>query len=148
MTKKKIANVDYAIIKTKRSSHNKRMQKINAERFTNLGQTTGPRDSQLKKRTCRIWDFAVPAEYRVKMKKREKRVEYQDRTREQKQTMEHESDCDINSNWCAWNDPPRIGKGTRGIGNKRTGGDTALLITAKIMGRVPETWGYFLTLKL
>ena len=41
---------------------------------TNLGQTTRFRDTQQKKkRTCRIVDFAVPADRRVKLKQSEKK---------------------------------------------------------------------------
>ena len=38
--------------------------------------------SQQKKRTCRIVDFAVPVDQRVKLKAREKRDEYLDLARE------------------------------------------------------------------
>ena len=34
--------------------------------------------------------------------------------------MEHESNGDTNCNWCTWNNPQRIGKGTEKLGNKRT----------------------------
>ena len=34
--------------------------------------------------------------------------------------MEHESDGDINCNWCTRNSHQRIGKGTGRIGNKNT----------------------------
>ena len=54
---------------------------------SNLGQTSRPSDSQQKKkkeekknetkRTCRIVDFAVPADHRVKLKERGKRDKYQ-----------------------------------------------------------------------
>ena len=37
--------------------------------------------------------------------------------------MEHESDVDINYNWCAWYSHHIIGTGTGGFGNKRTRGD-------------------------
>ena len=37
--------------------------------------------------------------------------------------MELESDGDNNCNWCARYSHKRIGKRTRGLGNKRTGGD-------------------------
>ena len=49
-----------------------------------LIQTTRPRNSQLKKGTCRIEDFAVPANHRVRQKENEKRVKYQDFARELK----------------------------------------------------------------
>ena len=37
--------------------------------------------------------------------------------------MEHEGDGDTNCNWCTWNNPQRIGKGTGRLGNNRTSGD-------------------------
>ena len=76
-----------------------------------------------KKRTCRIVDFAVPADHRVKLKESEKRDEYLDLARELKKTMEHESDGDINCKWRARYSHQRIGTETRGLGNKRTSGD-------------------------
>ena len=50
-----------------------------------------------KKRTCRKADFAVPAEHRVKLKESEKRDKYLDLAIELKK-VEHESNCDTNSN--------------------------------------------------
>ena len=37
--------------------------------------------------------------------------------------MEHIGDSDTNSNWCTWNNPQRIDKGTGRLENKRTSGD-------------------------
>ena len=37
--------------------------------------------------------------------------------------MEHESDGDTKYNWCAWNNPQRLGKGTWELRNQRTRGD-------------------------
>ena len=37
--------------------------------------------------------------------------------------MEHEGDGDTNCSWCTWNDPQRIGKGTRRLKNQRTSGN-------------------------
>ena len=42
-----------------------------------------------KKRTCRIVDFAVPANHRVKTKENEKKNKYLDLARELNKTMEH-----------------------------------------------------------
>ena len=52
-----------------------------------------------KDRTNGIVDFALLANYRVKIKESEKRDEYRDLARELK-TMEHEGDGDISGNWC------------------------------------------------
>ena len=40
-----------------------------------------------------------------------------------KKTMEHERDVHINSNWCVWYNPQRIGKGNGRLRNKRSSGD-------------------------
>ena len=50
--------------------------------LSNLSQTTRPSDSQQKKRTCKIVDFAVPADHRVKLKESKKKDKYQDLVRE------------------------------------------------------------------
>ena len=73
---------------------------------SNLSQTTRPSDSQKKKkkkkreRTCRIVDFAVPANHWVEQK--ENGDKYLNLARELKKTKKHESDGDTNCNWCAW----------------------------------------------
>ena len=60
---------------------------------------TRPSDSQQKKRTCWIVDFAVPADHnRVKVKKSEKWDKYLDLARELKKTVEHEIDDYTNCN--------------------------------------------------
>ena len=38
-------------------------------------------------------------------------------------TVEHESDKGTNCNWCSWYSYQKIGKRTRGLGNKRESGD-------------------------
>ena len=45
----------------------------------------------MKKRTCWIVDFAVPADHRVKLKESEKKDKYLHLARELKKTMENES---------------------------------------------------------
>ena len=68
-----------------------------------------------KKRTCRIVNFAIPADHREKLKKNEKKDKYLDFARELKKT---ESDDYTNCNWCSW-----IDTRTGGLENKRTSGD-------------------------
>ena len=58
-------------------------------------------------------DFAVPADYRVKLKNWKKT----------EKTVEHESDDYTNCNWCSWYSQQRIGTRTGGLGNNETGGD-------------------------
>ena len=56
-----------------------------------------------KKRTCKIVDFAAPADHRIKLKECEKRDKYLDLARELKKTVEHAGENDTNCNWCVWN---------------------------------------------
>ena len=76
-----------------------------------------------KTRTCRIVDFAVPTDRRIKLKEIEKKNKYLDLARELKKTMKHESDGDTNCNWRARYTHQRIGTGTGGVGNEKTSGD-------------------------
>ncbi len=50
-----------------------------------------------KKRTCKIVDFAVPADHRIKLKECEKKDKYLDLA------VEHGGDNYTNCNWCVWN---------------------------------------------
>ena len=104
-----------------------------------------------KKRISKIVDFAVSADYRIKLKESEKRDKYLDLAREFKKL---------------WNMkvtivPIVIGafgtvtKGLlKGLEGLEVGGQveiiqtTALLRTARILRRVPETWGDLLPLTL
>ena len=51
-----------------------------------------------KKKICKIVDFAVPADHRIKLKECEMRDKYLDLEK----TMEHEGDNDTNCDWCFW----------------------------------------------
>ena len=51
-----------------------------------------------KKRTCKIVDFAVSADHRIKLKECEKWDNYLDLTRELKKTVEHAGDNYTNCN--------------------------------------------------
>ena len=96
------------------------------------------------KRTCRIADFAVPAEHRVKLKEIEKKDMYLDLARELKKTVEHKSDDYTNCNWCSWFSHQRIETRTGGLGKTgrmETIQTTALLSSARILRIVLETWG-------
>ena len=67
-----------------------------------------------EKRTCRIVDLAIPADYQVKLKEREREL-----AKELKKIMEHESDSDTDCNWCTWNNPQRSDKGTGRLSNQK-----------------------------
>ena len=71
-----------------------------------------------RKRTCRIGNFVVPAEHRVKLKESKKKEKYQDFDWELKNC-----DGDTGSNWCFWHSYQRIGTRTGGLGYKKTSGD-------------------------
>ena len=62
-----------------------------------------PNNNQKKKRTCKIVDFAVPANHRIKLKECKMKDKYLDLARELKKTMEHAGDNYDNCNWCVWN---------------------------------------------
>ena len=55
------------------------------------------------KRTCKIVDFAVPVDHRIKLKECEKRDMYLDLARELKKKMEHAGDDSANCIWSIWN---------------------------------------------
>ena len=56
----------------------------------------------MKKKICKIVDFAVPADHRIKLKKCEKRDKYRHLARELTKTEEHEGDNNTNCYWCFW----------------------------------------------
>ena len=55
-----------------------------------------PYNSQQRMRACKIMDFAVPADHRIKLKEREKMDRYLDLEK----TMEHKGDNYTNRDWC------------------------------------------------
>ena len=83
--------------------HNPESRFWDSNGSSNLSQTTRPSDSQQKKRTCWIVDFAIQADDRIKLKESEKKDKYLDLARELKKTMEHKSDGHYNL--CTWNNP-------------------------------------------
>ena len=118
----------------------------------NLGPKTKSYNNQQKKmRICKIVNFAVPADHRLKLKECEKRDKYLDLARELKKL---------------WNMKVTIipivigafGTVTKGllkgledleVGDRvETIQTTALLKTARILRRVLETWGDLLSLNL
>ena len=90
----------------------------------NLGQKTIPYNNlQHKKRICKIIDFAVPAEHRIKLKECKKKDKYLDLARELKKTMEPEGDNYTNCDRCFWYSNKRIIKETGEFGSWWTSGD-------------------------
>ena len=83
----------------------------------NLGQTNKPHNNQQKKeRTCKIEDFALSADHRLKLKENKKKEKYLDLAMD----LEDESDCYTKCNWCSCYSHQRI---IKGFGNKWTSGD-------------------------
>ena len=123
----------------------------NSNGSPNLGPKTRSYNNQQKKKICKIVDFAVPADHKIKLKECEKRDKYLDLARELKKL---------------WNMKVTIipivigafGTVTKGllkgledleVGNRvETIQTTALLRTARILKRVLETWGDLLSLNL
>ena len=96
-----------------------------------------------KKGNCQIVDFAIPADHRVKIKENKKSDKYLVLARELK-TMKHENDGD---NWCAQNNPQRLGKGTERLRNQRTSGDHPDYSIIKISQNTEKSPGDLLSLK-
>ena len=103
-----------------------------------------------KGRICKIVDFAIPAEKRVKLKECKKGDKYLTLTREiKKKTGEHESDVYALYNWCFWYCQQKIATDTIGLVQwlvdlEITWRDetTALLKPARILGRLQEKCCY------
>ena len=92
-------------------------------RSLNLDQTTRTYYNQQKKRTCKIVDFAILADHRIKLKENDKKDMYLDLARELKKTMEHEGDNYTDRDWFFWYSHRRIIKRTGGLGGRRTSGN-------------------------
>ena len=116
-------------------------------RSPDLGQITRPYNNQQKRRICRIVNFAVPADNRVKLNKSEKKDKYLDLAREQKKLWSMK----------VMIIPIIIGAlGTKGLiqgledceiwGRVEKIQTHALLRLARILRRVLETWGDLLLL--
>ena len=106
--------------------------------------------NQQKKRTSKIVDFAVPADHRIKLKECEKKDKYLDLARELKKKNYGTWRWRLYQSWFGivtkgllkWLDDLEVG------GRVETIQTTALLRTARILGRVLETWGDLLSLKI
>ena len=72
-----------------------------------------------KKRTCKIVDFAVLIDKRIKLKENEKKDKYLNLDRELKKTVEHTGDNYTNHDSCFWYSKQRLIKGTGGLGGRR-----------------------------
>ena len=94
-----------------------------------------------KERTCRILDFAAPADYRVKLKY-EKRDKYYDLAKEFKRIVKHESYDYNNCKWSSLSVTKRLVQGLEDLeitGQVETVQTTELLRSARILRRVLES---------
>ena len=79
-----------------------------------------------KRRTCKIVEFVVPADNRIKLKECEEKDKYHELAKElkkKKKTAEQERDNCINCDWCSYDSNKRTIKGTGGLGSWRTSRD-------------------------
>ena len=104
-----------------------------------------------KKRTCKIVDFAIPADHRIKLKECEKKDKYLDLARELKKQW----NMQVTIILIVIGAFGTVTKGLlKGLEDLEVGGwvetiqTTALLRTARILRRVLETWGDLLSLTL
>ena len=99
--------------------------------------------SKKKKKTCKIVDFVIPADHRVKLKKSERKNEYLDLASElKKKTVENESDVYTNYNICSWYSYRRIINVLEDLeirGQVETTQTTTQVTSARILRRVLET---------
>ena len=116
----------------------------------NLGQKTRPYSNQ-QKRICKIVDFAVQADRRIKVKEYEKKDKYLDLARGLKKLRNMKVTFipimigvfgTVTQGLLKWLEDLEIG------GRVVTIKTIALLRTARILRRVLETWGDLLSLKL
>ena len=104
-----------------------------------------------KKRICKIVDFAVPADHRIKLKESEKKDKYLDLARELKKLWNMKVTMALIVIGAFGTITKGLLKGLRDLGvdgRVKTIQMTALLRTARILRRVLETWGDLLSLKL
>ena len=99
-----------------------------------------------KEKTCRIMDFAVPVDHKVKLKKCEKRYKYLDLVRELKKLWNIKVTICISCNCCFWYSHQRIDTRTRGLGNNRTGGDCLNYSIVEIRQNTEKSLGNLLKL--
>ena len=119
--------------------------------FPNLAKTTKPSESQQKEITCRIVDFAVPTDNRIRLKGSEKRDKYADLARKLKKAMGMKVTVIPIVIDALGTVTKIICKGTGGFGNQRSRDHpnySALLRSARILRRVLENSGDLLSLRL
>ena len=125
---------------------NKLLWDLTYKRIT-LSRRGDHKNQQQKKRTCKIVDYAIPADHRIKLKEYEKKDKYLDLGREWKKCGTWK--------WQLYHlllvllvqSPKDYKRDSEIRGRVETMKTTALLRTARILRRVLETWGDLLSLK-
>ena len=105
----------------------------------------------IRRRTCKIVDFAVPADHRIKLKECEKRDMYLDLVRKLKKLWNMQVTIILIVIGAFGTVTKGLLKGLEDleVGRRvKTIQTTALLRTARILRRVLETWGDLLSLRL
>ena len=103
-----------------------------------------------QQRTCRVVNFAIPIDHRVKLKKGKNRYQYLDLAWEVKYPRNMKMIV-IQIVICTLSSYQLISKDTGSVGNKNKSGDrptTPLLKLDRILRRIRETWGDLLPHKL
>ena len=113
---------------------------------------TGPlKNKQKKKRICKIFDFAVPADHRINLKESEKNDKFLDLARELKKLKKMKVTIVPIVIGALGTITKGLLKGLEDLdfgGRVETIQTTALLRTTRILRRVLGTWGDLLSLKL
>ena len=122
-------------------------------RSPNLGQKTRLYNNQQKKKKkiCKIADLAVPADHRLKLKECEMRDKYLDLARELKKLWNMKVTIIPIVIGAFGTVTKGLSKGSEDLkdgGRVETIQTTSLLKTARILRRVPETWGDLLSFNL
>ena len=119
-------------------------------RLSNLGQTTRPSNNQQKK-SCRIVDFVVPANHRVKLTESEKKEKYVDFTKELKKLWNMKVTVIPIVISALGTVTKRLVQGLEDLGIRgkiKTIQTTTLLRLTRILRRVLDNWEDLLSLKL
>ena len=114
----------------------------------NLGQKTRPYNNHQKRKTCKIVDFAVPADHRIKLEECEKRDKYLDLARVLKKLWNMMGTIIISAFGTVTIGLPKGLEDLEVGGRMETIQTTALLKTAGILRRVLEAWGDLLSLNI
>ena len=135
------------------TKHNTCHEELDAQTPLGLDHqiSTSQYQQQQQKRTCKIVDFAVPADHRIKLKECEKKHKYLDLTKEMKKLWNMKVTIILIVFGAFGTITKGLLKGLKDleVGERvKTIQITTLLGMARILRRVVEIWGDLLSLKL